>query len=401
MVLSMVSHMKNLVEQLTARVEAATESCNELTESMVWSKHGTVVWKANSFSGSPVFYPVYRHGDFYSYSLLGLILKKKFLRLNQRVVTAAEQPDFLCQSGLDTISQDIVRIGRAHKMEFKIQDIDMYARRIAKALQDDIVSIEEKHADYTNIVLCGGKDSLNLLLLPWKNQTVAISAVPNFELVKAFVRKNQLDYEVICLRDPYDKEFLEHEVLEACCRMDLTHWRWGVSLRDLALKYDRKIIFWQGQVAGVYTTDVWKKFLHPRRKIELLPRIIYKRLEKPLPFIINRAIGRFLQPRVIQATWDRSATMQGCHMAFIREITDCLALSGYHGPEMIKVWEDVDLGSVAQSDMRDLIGRYLHGKDVIYPSHNPGPPPSKIRIGMSSPKMFIELLEAGGVRIER
>ena len=88
-------------------------------------------------------------------------------------------------------------------------------------------------------------------------------------------------------------------------------------------------------------------------------------------------------------------------MAFIREITDCLALSAYHGPEMIKVWEEVDLGSVAQRDMRNLVGRHLHGKDVIYPMINPAPPPSKIRIGMSSPSKLIELLESGGIRIER
>lgn len=397
----MVPRIKNLVEKLAARVDAATKSCNELTEPMLWNTHGTVVWKANSFSGSPVFYPVYKHGDFYSYSTLALILKKRYLRLNQRVAIAAELPDHLRQIGIKTIDQDITRIGSAHKSDFKIQDIDMYAWRITKALQHDIAAIEEKHPDYTNIVLCGGKDSLNLLLLPWKNPTVAVSAAPNFDLAREFVRVNSLDCEVTLLQDLYEKEVLEHEVLEACCFADLTEWKWGVHLRDLARKYDGKAIFWKGQVAGVYTTNVWKTFMHPRRRLKQLPRIIYKRLEKPLPFSVNRAIGRLLQPRVIQATWSRSARMQGCHMAFIREIADCLALSGYHGPEMIKVWEEVDLGSVAQYDMRNLVGRNLHGKDVIYPNRNPAPPPSKIRIGMSSPVKFIDLLEAGGIRVER
>ena len=397
----MVPHIIKLVEKLTARVEAATESCDELTEQMVWNTHGTVVWKAKSFSGSPVFYPVYKYGEFYSYSTLALILKKGFLRLNQRAVKAAERPDFLCQTGLETIDRDIVRIGHAHKSEFKIQDADMYAWRIATALQYDIAAIEEKHSDFKNIVLCGGKDSMNLLLLPWKNPTVAASAPPNFELVKEFVRKNQLDYEVICLQDLYDKEVLEHEVLEACCYVDLTQWKWGVHLRDLALKYDNKIIFWKGSVGGVYTTNLWKTYRYPRRRFEYFARIIYKRLEKPLPFTINRAIGRLLQPSAIQATWNKAARMGGSHLAFIREITDCLVLSGYHGSEMIKVWEEVDLGSAVQRDMRNLVGRYLHEKDVIYPMINPGPPPSKIRIGMSSPSKLIELLDSGGIRIER
>ena len=63
---------------------------------------------------------------------------------------------------------------------------------------------------------------MNLLLLPWKNPTVVASAPPNFEFVKEFVRENQLDYEVICLQDLYDKEVLEHEVLEALllCRFN-------------------------------------------------------------------------------------------------------------------------------------------------------------------------------------
>lgn len=397
----MASRIKKLVENLTTRVDAATENCNDLTESIVWSKHETVVWKAKNFSGSPTFYPVYNYGDLYSYSALALILKKGYLTLNQSVAATSEQPDFLRQIGNETIDRDIVRIGHAHKSEFKIQDVNIYALRIATAMQDDITPIEEKHTGYTNIVLCGGKDSLNLLLLPWKNSTIAASAPPNFELVKEFVRTNELDYEVICLQDLYDKAVLEQEVLEACCFADLTQWKWGVHLRDIALKYDNKIIFWKGQVAGTYTTNRWKTYMHPRRKPELIPRIIFKRLEKLLPFTINRSIGRLLQPRVIQATWNRGARMQGCHMAFIREITDCLALSGYHGPEMIKVWEEVDLGSVAQQDMRHLVGRHLHGKDVIYPGINPAPPPSMIRIGMSSHKKFLELLEAGGIRIER
>lgn len=303
--------------------------------------------------------------------------------------------------GNETIDRDIVRIGHAHRCEFKIQDDDMYAWRIATALQDDTAPIEEKHPGYTNVVLCGGKDSLNLLLLPWKNTTIAASAPPNFELVTEFIKKNQLDYEVIRLQDLYDKKALEREVLEACCFSDLTQWKWGVHLRDLALRYDGKIIFWKGQVAGVYTTNRWKTYMHQRQRFEHFARAIYKRLGKLLPFNIDRGIGRFLQPRVIQATWGRGARMQGCHMGFIREITNCLALSGYHGPNMIKVWEEVDLASAAQRDMRHLVGRHLHGKDVIYPSFNPSPPPSKIRIGMSSHRKFIDLLEVGGIRIER
>jgi len=91
--------------------------------------------------------------------------------------------------------------------------------------------------------------------------------------------------------------------------------------------------------------------------------------------------------------------MQGGHMAFIREIADCLVLSAYHGTEVMKIWQNVDLGSVANKDMRDLVGEILHKGPVIYPSANPAPGPSVIRKGLGSPDNFISMLIEAGVII--
>lgn len=43
---------------------------DELTEAQMWNKHGTVIWQAKKFVGNPSFYPVYKWGDYYSYSVL-------------------------------------------------------------------------------------------------------------------------------------------------------------------------------------------------------------------------------------------------------------------------------------------------------------------------------------------
>ena len=71
-----------------------------------------------------------------------------------------------------------------------------FVARITAALIHDTRKVESELPGHTNFVLCGGRDSLNLLLLPWTNHTVALSAPPNYELVRRFVRENGLDVEV-------------------------------------------------------------------------------------------------------------------------------------------------------------------------------------------------------------
>ncbi len=107
-----------------------------------------------------------------------------------------------------------------------------------------------------------------------------------------------------------------------------------------------------------------------------------------------------VQPAAIQATWDRAAQLQGSHLGFILELTDCLVLSAYHGPAMMNVWQQADLASVAQKDMRHLVGRLLKGSEVKYPSANPAPPPSAFRKGLTRPEQFIKRLRQAGLTVE-
>lgn len=392
--------MIDIIDKLRERISNNTVECESLRESDIWCRHGTFVWKTARFVGQPNFYPVYRDGNYYSYSLLLLIIRKGYVNLNQRVVETAGRKNFMYLAGEETIDSDIVRLGCAHGSGSHIRDVNEYASRIADALRQDIAAQEKRNPGYTNLVLCGGKDSLNLLLLPWKETTIAVSAEPNYDLVRQFVKENNLDCEVVRLEDSQDQNELNHEILECCCRADLQHWRWGAHLRTIAREHNYKAVFWKGQVGDLYMSNKWKTFMHPVRQPEEFARKVFKRLERPLPFQVNRAIGRLLQPRVIEATWDRCSALQGCHMGFIREITDNLVLSAYHGPKMIKVWSEADLGSVAQQDMRHLVGRILLGKDVIYPKTNPAPENSPFREGLASPDKFLRALSEGGIRVD-
>ena len=392
--------MLEIIENIKKRINERTKVCKSISEEDIWTTHGTLIWESDEFLGTPHFYPVYKWGKFYSYSILALIIKKGNLNINQDAVDYINQPDFLCLPASLNIDKDIEHIGAPHHSGASIQDINKYAESLANALIIDTQKVEEKNKGYTNYVLCGGKDSLNLLLLPWREKVIALSAEPNYGFVRKFIDDNNLDIEVRLLEDKYDPQELCYEELECCCRVDMVNWRWGAHLREISQENDGKIIFWKGQMGDLYTTNKWKVYMYPIQFIQMFAHKVFKKLEPVIPFVLKRAIGRKIQPIAIKAAWDRGAVMQGGHMAFIREIADCLVLSAYHGPEMMKVLQEVDLGSVAQRDMRDLVGEILHNGPVSYPSANPAPGPSLVRKGLGHPENFISMLKEAGIMIK-
>ncbi len=388
--------MTNFVDSLTAKISVNVEEVDILTEWDIWSRHGTLIWRAKYFDGRPVFNAVYNWRDLYSYSLLALIVAKGSLTINKDALDDIKAPKFLNLSAEKNIDSEIRRIGGEYEINQSITDVAELAQKVASALKSYIADIESKNVGYANYIMCGGKDSLNLLLLPWENKTVALSAEPNFPLVKKFVEDNNLPYDVVLLEDEEDEEELRCEILENCCRMDMMHWRWGTSLKKISAKYDGKLIFWKGQMADLYMTDKWKTYMFPELKWRMYAQKIYKRLSAFIPNPICRVIDRNLQKTAMHAAWHRGAVMQGAHVAFIRAIADCLVLSAYHGPEMIKVWSELDLHSVSQKDMRDKVGELLFGGPVKYPEENPAPEPSLFRMGMGKPELFISTLKNAG-----
>jgi len=388
-----------IFHEMLEREKRPVESCNDLSEQMMWSKNNTIIWQADHFIGSPNFYPVYRYQNYYSHSLLSLILLKGGLRLNFHAAKKVSNPNFTYYSGMDSIDKDIIRIGGPTKCRFKIKDADIYARKLAEAMVEDIATIEADHSGFTNILLCGGKDSLNLSLLPWSNPVIVASAPPNYDFVKTFMADNRLSYDVVQLDDNNDS-LLECEVLVNCCRNNLEHCRWGPDLKKLSQAFNGKIIFWKGQLGDVMTTPHWKNYPYshpPYGKIRQMMRIFGRSGSK----ILRRWFEgvKATQWLVFKTLWYRSAMWQGAHMSIIRQLTDVLVLSGYHGPAVQKVWSQVDLNRAVQEDIRPIVGKYLHGGPVSYPSTNPSPPPSKIRKGMSHLQPFLKALRSVGISV--
>ena len=392
--------MNQNIEQLRQAIQKRTVFCDVLSEEDMWLSHGPLLWKADRFEGTPHFYPVYQQGDFYSFSPLVLVLNKRGVRVNMAYLSSLDAPDYDFHSGLDTIDDEIVRIGGSHPHSPSITDVQDYAAKIYKALVADISLVESKNEGATNIILCGGKDSLNLSLLPWKNPTILLSAQPNFPYVKKFVEENGLNLDVLELKDAENKEFQEFEILENCCRVNLEHWRWGCHLGEIARNMG-KVVFWKGQVGDLYMSDKWKEVFYPQTRLPLFGRKLYKKFGKFLPTGACRAIGRYIQPSVIEATWSRCAMLQGAHMGFIRTLTDSLTLSAYHGPEMMKVFSSADLASVSQVDMRDYVGEQALGRKVIYPAENPAPAPSILRKNVHVYSLFEDIATKNGIVVNR
>lgn len=372
-----------------------------LTEEMVWQHHDIYIWQADKFEGLPSFYNVYRYKNYYSFSILALIVLKNSMKLNQTAVDTIFAKNFANHPGNYTIDQEIVKIGAPHDCCFDITDIDDYCRLTADALKKDIKIIEDKNPGKTNIIMCGGKDSMNLLLLPWENPVVALSAEPNYQLVKEFVAQNNLNIDVLKLDDTNDRGELDYEIVEACCRADLAHWRWGADLRKIADTYQHEAIIWKGQLGDVYYTNNWKNFITPYVEPQRTVRRLYKKFSYLLPQFINKKIGHKFQPIVIRRVWEVCSSLQGGHMSFLRGLMDMLVLSAYHGPNMSSLIKKADLGALCQNDIRPKIGKILLGRDVFYPESNPTPKMSDFRTGLHLPDNFCALLEQAGIEVIR
>ncbi len=370
-----------------------------LTEDMVWQEHGPLIWQADRFEGTPFFYNIYKFDNYYSYSPFALILKKNSLKINQVALDALSDEMFSNHNGNYTIDEEIAKIGAPHECSFRYNNVDEYVSAIADGMVKDIELIEQKNPGKTNIIMCGGRDSMNLLLLPWKNPIIALSAKPNYPLVRKFIKDNNLDIPIRELKDPNDPVRLKSEALEACCRADLTHWRWGVDLCNVSDEYSKNAILWKGQLGDAYLTHDWKNFITPYVEPQRFFRRSYKKFSYLMPQFIHTIVGHHFQPIVIQRVWEVCSSLQGGHMSFLRAIMDMLVLSGYHGPNVSKIIANADLGIVAQRDIRPLIGTKLLGREVNYPMENPHPKISEFRKDLHHAKLFADMLEEAGVEV--
>ncbi len=259
--------VKTIAQPFVEEAKQSVQECRELSERDLWSQHGPTIWRTRRFVGNPHFYPVYKYKDLYSYSLFSLIMLKGRLDLNKTVAkkVATWPREQWYYSGTDTLDCEIVRVGSPIKPKLSIKWPEEYAERLADAMRKDIAAIEYTHPGVTNVILCGGKDSLNLLLLPWRNPVLVVSAAPNYDLVKSFIKDNALAFDVELLEDA-DDSLLPLEVMVNVCRNNLEHCRWGPALRAVSERLSKQCIFWKGQLGAQVMPPQWKAYTHHGEK---------------------------------------------------------------------------------------------------------------------------------------
>lgn len=365
---------------------------------VLWEEAGPLVWKATCLEGAPSFYPLYRWRDFYAVSPTPLLILKGNLDPNPAFLAQAGRPGFRYASGSATADREIERIGGPPPLGGTITDPKEYAHRLTDALVADAAAEEERHPETTNVVMVGGKDSLNLLLLPWRHRTIAVSGPPNDALVRRFVEDNDLDMEVWSLRDEASALHLEREVLENGCRLDLQHCRWGQHLVEIGRSFRKKVIFWVGQAGGFYQTPKWRRPGHPPDRWETALKRVYDEIRPKIPSSWDHAmVQRWLLPSFRWNLWKRAAMWQGTHMSFMRGLTDCLFVSSYHGVQATEVLQSVNLEQAVRFDVRPMIGERLLGREVRYPATNPGPPLSQMRRRLCHPDRFLAAVRSANI----
>lgn len=372
-----------------------TDPAPHTSLSEIWQRHDTPTLNDPEIDSLPSFYPVYRFADLYSYSPLPLIELKGYLRINPVFLDihanarARRLPHYPDES---TIDSEISRVGHAISGAPTLFSPEQLAVAVADSLSTDLAGAERTHPNHRHVVLCGGKDSLTLLLHRWRTPPLAVSGQPNFPLVQRFVDENEVGCEVLELADGV----VEGEIEANCCLNDLQHCRWTGHLQAIANDYGGKVVFWKGQLADVFLTPKWRRYPNYRRNGLSANAALAELQEKPH----TRTDADALALRVVRhALWDRGALWQGAHMSMLRRVTGAMFLSGYHGPSMQAVLAKANLPTTSVIDVRDQVGRHLAGRPVLYPSINPGPAPYSQRQGLWHPQHFIAALRKRGIRI--
>lgn len=380
----------------------APQAAETLDCAAFWLHHDAGVVAAPRHSGAPIFYPVYRMDGLYSFSMFRLLRERGHVTVNPALAARLAEPDPGVVTPEMTIDAGIARLGGPPALSRRQGDPAAFAAALARAMQADAAAAEAANPGTANLVLCGGRDSLNLLLLDWQNPVVALSAAPNLALVREFVARNDLDIRVEELRDIEDPGLAAREIAEACCQVDLTNWKWTAHLRRIAADHDRRAVFWKGQFADAFLTDYWRSYTGRRSRAWQFAKKGYRKAARAVPGALQPLLApadALMLRDFRDAIWRRGAVLQGAHMGFLRSITDCLVLSAYHGPETAGVWLSADLPRVARGDLRPAIGRCLAGREVWYPGTNPSPPASTFRRGWRDLDRFREAMAEFGIEV--
>ena len=117
---------------------------------------------------------------------------------------------------------------------------------------------------FLHVPKCGGKDSLNLLSLPWENPVRVLSAKPDHLLVQEFIHRNGLPYHVRELRNEGDCRSMA--LLANCCRCDPDTINWLSELSQETRQHNHNVVVWMGSMADAWLTPGWRGYyVHAHR----------------------------------------------------------------------------------------------------------------------------------------
>jgi hypothetical protein len=373
--------LRDFWERRTPRLESA--------ESMsAWDlqlEASCSAWKLERPMEAQSFYPVYRYGDHYSLSPLTLMRLKGHLSFNSRFARAIDgqqRPAYYPME--DTIDSEIVRVGKPLVPSHEIKSEEEFVERLLVAMRDDLAEVEARREGFHNVVLVGGRDSLNLLLQDWRNPVLAVSAKPNYPLVKRFIEENDLPCESLELVD--DASLLDLEILANACRNDLVHCRWGPALSRIVSDLDGRAVLWKGQLADTFLTPYWPSYCHPmglRRPLRVAQLMLGTRFD---PLHLRQKYFHW-------ASWHRGAMWQGSHVGMLADLVGASVLGAYHGPRASAVLAATDLSRCVKKDLRPELGERLAGRPIRYPEANPGPAVADFRAGAASSARFLSVLK--------
>src|SRR5690606_36596737 len=109
----------------------------------------------------------YRWQNCYATTPLPLIVRKGALEVDPDVAGRVRRTVRYLPTNA-TIDRHVRRVGAPAMTTLEQSDPREYVADWADALRRDVAFTERALPGHTNLVLCGGRHSLNLLLLPWQ-----------------------------------------------------------------------------------------------------------------------------------------------------------------------------------------------------------------------------------------
>ena len=327
------------------------------------------VYEANTVSASNYLYPMYAWRDVDSFrvstSVYELILRKSSFQRNPKFQTV----NFFSPTYL-TIDREIFRVRTTYRRSTRaLTDPHEITCLAATLVQNYISEIEAQFPSATHILLMGGKDSQNIILANRSRPWVVVSGEPNARLNAEFLEKNEIEVsEFFSLSDEPDNLSLSEELMASDCFYSLSEIRYISFLKKLVNGLCGDVIIWLGTSGD-----------------SLFCRNANHR-DKDYFAVHELHVGMAM----------------GIHHQILKNMLDVPVLSPYQSPQMLdELFYRFDPYFVdGAGDIRDAIGEKLKGKEIHYPSINPGPGSWK-RDRRYSISAYTLILKTAGVRTER